>query len=229
MMRIYALLALYYVIGLVAILVINRRRSRKEANALKTKYGVYLLITLGLVSALAYASWVALALAIGIAAAGGFELGRLPGFSLTGKTGLLMGYAALAFLFCTFLGRSAIVVLPCQIYLVVLSFDGFSQIVGQLIGGPKLAPGISPGKTWSGFLGGLGMGIATGFYLEMDLALALAACLLAFLGDMLASAIKRRAGVKDYSTLIPGHGGILDRFDSFLFAGAILECYFRFA
>jgi len=106
--------------------------------------------------------------------------------------------------------------------------DSAAMFGGRAFGGPKLAPTISPGKTRSGGLAGLagGVMIAPLFVLVVfprvgvELAL-LPACLMALalsvvgqLGDLAESLFKREAGVKDSSTLIPGHGGVLDRFDS---------------
>ena len=102
---------------------------------------------------------------------------------------------------------------------------------GRMIGGPRLAPRISPGKTWSGLLGGLvaagavgaiyaGLrhsgGAATVAGISVALGLAAAA------GDLLESAAKRRFHVKDAGSIIPGHGGLLDRVDGLLLAAAIL-------
>nr|WP_282571980.1 phosphatidate cytidylyltransferase [Roseomonas acroporae] len=113
--------------------------------------------------------------------------------------------------------------------LVVWASDIGAYLVGRLVGGPRLAPAISPGKTWSGALGGLaaamlvGLGAAALFdpqpgvpWRAMPVAGVLAA--LSQAGDLLESAIKRRAGVKDSSKLIPGHGGLFDRVDGVLAA-----------
>jgi phosphatidate cytidylyltransferase len=118
--------------------------------------------------------------------------------------------------------------LAIVVYLVVCAFDGFSQVAGQLFGRRKLAPRISPGKTVEGSAGGLlfaaGMALllqpVSGWSLQRSL---LACCFIvaaALTGDLLASLVKRRSNIKDFGNLLPGHGGILDRFDSFLFAAA---------
>ena len=115
---------------------------------------------------------------------------------------------------------------------VTFATDTGAYAVGRLLGSHLMAPGISPGKTWEGFAGGYVAGIAAavGIPLALDLdptpvLLALLAATLpvaAVVGDLAESALKRRIGVKDTSTLLPGHGGLLDRMDSLLFAGPCL-------
>ncbi|MFN3388198.1 MAG: phosphatidate cytidylyltransferase [Allosphingosinicella sp.] len=107
--------------------------------------------------------------------------------------------------------------------LVTWSTDIFAYFAGRAIGGPKLAPRISPNKTWSGLIGGmLGAGLVGGaaawaFGLGMPFLYAGAELgLIAQLGDLYESRVKRRQGVKDSGTLLPGHGGVLDRLDGLL-------------
>ena len=102
--------------------------------------------------------------------------------------------------------------------------------VGNIVGGPKLWPRFSPNKTWSGFLGGLVVAMAVGasvtvaFRSHMRLSLGAAILmglvggLATMAGDLVESILKRRFGVKDSGDLIPGHGGLLDRVDGFMFA-----------
>ena len=115
---------------------------------------------------------------------------------------------------------------PLQVLLVLLIVwiaDNAAYFVGRAWGRRKLAPGISPGKTWEGALGGtagvlvyaiiLGTFIEGLFWVPYLLAAALLAAL-SIVGDLFESAVKRQAGAKDSGTLLPGHGGILDRIDS---------------
>lgn len=113
------------------------------------------------------------------------------------------------------------------VYLVVAFFDGFSQVCGQLFGRHRITPRISPAKTLEGSAGGLIAAILTGVALRglpdvsvmRALILSGGIVIAAFAGDITASWIKRNSGLKDFGSLLPGHGGILDRFDSLLFAG----------
>ncbi|HYG48894.1 MAG TPA: phosphatidate cytidylyltransferase [Allosphingosinicella sp.] len=110
--------------------------------------------------------------------------------------------------------------------LVTWATDIFAYFAGRSIGGPKLAPRISPNKTWAGLLGGMaGAGVVGavaawlfGFSSELPDFLWLGAPmgLLAQLGDLYESRVKRRLGVKDSGSLLPGHGGVLDRLDGLL-------------
>ncbi|GAB5349646.1 phosphatidate cytidylyltransferase [Alteriqipengyuania sp. 357] len=115
---------------------------------------------------------------------------------------------------------------------VVILADTFAYIFGTLIGGPRIMPRVSPNKTWAGLIGGMFGGflaLTPLIYLSSRImgvldtqALLVAAvagpvlALIALLGDLFESWLKRRAGVKDSSRLIPGHGGFLDRFDGLI-------------
>ena len=108
---------------------------------------------------------------------------------------------------------------------IVWSGDIGAYLVGRLIGGPRLAPRISPGKTWSGAAGGTACAVLAGVAVisgHLVAALpALALSLAAQAGDLLESALKRRFGVKDSGRIIPGHGGLLDRLDGVLTAAPL--------
>jgi len=113
--------------------------------------------------------------------------------------------------------------------LVVELSDVLQYIWGKAIGRRRIAPSISPNKTWAGFVGGtlsataIGAAIwwATPFGPMTAAAMAFVATLMGFVGGLIMSAIKRDRGVKDYGSLIEGHGGILDRIDSLCFAAPV--------
>jgi phosphatidate cytidylyltransferase len=107
--------------------------------------------------------------------------------------------------------------------LVTWSTDIFAYFAGRSIGGPKLAPKISPNKTWAGLAGGMiGAALVGGvaaWAFDLDILFGVAGAplgALAQLGDLYESSVKRRLGVKDSGSIIPGHGGILDRVDGLL-------------
>jgi phosphatidate cytidylyltransferase len=113
------------------------------------------------------------------------------------------------------------------IFLLVWATDIGAYFAGRGIGGPRMAPRISPGKTWAGLAGGMvcaalagaGFGLLSGASRLGALA-AMSAVLagVSQAGDLAESAVKRRFGVKDSGKIIPGHGGVLDRLDGLLFA-----------
>ena len=116
------------------------------------------------------------------------------------------------------------------LFVVVWTTDTAAYFAGRAIGGPRLAPAISPSKTWAGLCGGMLGAALTGALAAWLLgsgrllqAAGLGALLavVAQLGDLVESGSKRAAGVKDSGTLIPGHGGLLDRVDGLLFAAPV--------
>ena len=113
------------------------------------------------------------------------------------------------------------------LFAVVWGSDIFAYFTGRTLGGPKLWPSVSPNKTWSGFLGGtlaailLGLGVAHWAGVERLWPVALVSLVAAVAsqgGDLFESSLKRRFGVKDSGAIIPGHGGVMDRLDGFIFA-----------
>jgi len=117
------------------------------------------------------------------------------------------------------------------LFAVVWGADVMAYFGGRLIGGPKLWPRVSPGKTWSGFVVGVLSGAAAGLVaaaatgsIAALLALGVATAAVAQGGDLFESSLKRRFGVKDSSHLIPGHGGLMDRLDGFIAAALFAAC-----
>ncbi len=149
------------------------------------------------------------------------------------RDGLLLAAYALAMLlaahvFVALDHRGAVIVV--WLVCIVVASDVFGYFAGRLLGGPKVWPAISPKKTWSGTLAGwLGAaGVGVGFVLVEGggwglVPISSGVAMASQLGDMVESLIKRRAGVKDASRLIPGHGGVIDRFDALI--GAILAVW----
>lgn len=169
------------------------------------------------------------------------ELGRMVVQAFEGRgaqvAGLLLGGAYVAIAVWTLIGLPLPVVLG--ILAIVIATDVGAYFSGRTIGGPKIAPKISPSKTWAGLLGGMlaaGLVSAGAFVwntgsaevrLMLFIAFAIGAVLavLAQAGDFFESWLKRRAGMKDSSNLIPGHGGVFDRVDGLLpvaIAGGVL-------
>lgn len=127
------------------------------------------------------------------------------------------------------------------LFATVWGTDVFAYFGGRLIGGPKLWPQVSPSKTWSGTVSGVFAGALIGVAIGVQgldgarfaapvFALGIVAALVSQGGDMFESIVKRRFGAKDSSTLIPGHGGFMDRLDGFVAAAAftaLVASFFR--
>lgn len=170
-------------------------------------------------------------------AAGAILLGLLYEMRAWGRSGILVSgglvYALLAAVSVDQIREGGTSGLAAVVFLftVVWTTDSLAYVFGRLIGGRKLAPSISPGKTWSGALGGAlaaviaGSGVGRLMGIEAGFLLAVAALVLSIvsqMGDLFESAIKRRFGVKDSGRLIPGHGGVMDRVDGLVAAAVAL-------
>lgn len=160
-----------------------------------------------------------------------------------------LGIQALAFFYAAFpllaiwaltqsplpLNGTAFWVLPLTMYVLLWVNDTFAYLTGSLLGRHKLIPLVSPGKTWEGCIGGaifaMGVGVLAWHFfpdamnLPQWIGLALVVVVFGTLGDLVESMFKRSLGVKDSGHLIPGHGGILDRIDSMLFAAPAVWAY----
>ncbi|MEO6095708.1 MAG: phosphatidate cytidylyltransferase [Fibrobacteria bacterium] len=171
----------------------------------------------------------------------GYGFRPIPAYGLLVLSGLsLAGYLGFAAKITGAMPPPRGLPLLAFIFLLVAVADGYAQITGQILGGPKIVPRLSQGKTWSGFFGSLffcalaswsGDHYFFGYIPEAGPAYAtdvLAAVFgvfvasLAFLGDISASWVKRRMGLKDFSNLLGPQGGILDRIDSLLWLGPAL-------
>ena len=127
-----------------------------------------------------------------------------------------------------FPNRGALVIVG--LFLIVWATDTGALIFGNLIGGPRMAPVLSPSKTWAGTIGGsVTAALVFGCYiwllggtLWVAALFALVFSAAAHAGDLFESFVKRRFGIKNSGSLIPGHGGVLDRMDSTIFASVVL-------
>lgn len=154
----------------------------------------------------------------------GFLYVCLPSIALIGLRGSEVGFFSEGF------------IKICYIILIVVGADVGAYLGGSYFKGPKMSPVISPNKTWSGFISGLSLGIVmggvTGYFANMDLlfslTFAIPVVLFSIVGDLFESGVKRIQKVKDTGELLPGHGGLLDRLDSLMFAvlGSVIILYF---
>ena len=156
------------------------------------------------------------------------------------KMGLTIRYIVFSFCF--------LILIPFQenqykpeiilsILILIWTNDSFAFIVGKNLGKRKLFVSISPKKTIEGFFGGLIFSIATGSLISIYVSdykfidwivIAVIVSVLGTIGDLIESKFKRQANIKDSGTIMPGHGGILDRFDSLLFVAPFVYLYINF-
>ncbi len=146
-------------------------------------------------------------------------------------------YVALPFAALAYVQSAGLIILLYLLMIVVFT-DSFALFVGLRFGKHKLAPDVSPKKTVEGALGGLIIAVLLASiyaivfnifsvqltlpYVLLHILLGVIISIIAQMGDLIASSFKRSHGIKDFSQIFPGHGGVLDRFDSTLFASMVL-------
>ena len=212
-------------LGLIGTLIHTRRLDAERRARTHKKFFIYFVVTL-LVPLASMERLVFVLLCSMIVAVGLYELYslRIAGRACRWWAGLTYAAIAVGFVWFAFKVRPEVIIL---VYCAIAALDGFSQIFGQLLGRTKLAPRISPSKTLEGSVGGVAAGLfffaaLNGFAVSLQMLGWMALVLICgIVGDLLASAYKRAAQVKDFSRLIPHHGGVLDRFDSFMLAAAV--------
>ena len=220
----------YVVIGAAGMYLGARKVSSTEAFQRWLKYGVYILITI--IMLICITQKVFIWLAVFIIVVGLYEVVKAAYFNAALLVKAILIYLFIAFGFIGFIINHNDRFL-LYIYFQVFTFDAFSQVCGQLFGNRKLAPKISAGKTIEGFIGGSLFCILSAVvgknYMDISLLKSIAfasfTAITGLVGDLLASYLKRRSHIKDYSKLLPGQGGFLDRFDSLIMCGC---CYFIF-
>ncbi len=227
---IYYIILAYFFLGAVGFIFINRKKEQSVARNNWVKFLTYFIIINVLFFCIIQGPVFFRSAAIIIIISGCLELSRL--YVKSGYIHKQVFYFSMLFFliisvgFFIFSGMEKELVL--YVFLILSIFDSFSQISGQLWGKRKLMPTISPNKTWGGLAGGTLIALISGLLLKNLLyissieaiALTVNIILSAFVGDMASSFYKRQYKVKDFSNLIPGHGGFLDRFDSLIASGA---------
>lgn len=187
------------------------------------------IVYIALMVAAVFTPWVAVPLLLFLAIVGLYEFYKLcpnPKLRWLGPIWILL---PLCLLFLIWIPKN-----PAQVlgfFILIWMADTAAYVFGSLFGKHKLAPSISPGKTWEGFLCscvitvGLAIGLSyipffqsAGLELWQWIVIALLTEVFGLMGDLIESLFKRKAGVKDSGNIIPGHGGVLDRVDSILFA-----------
>jgi phosphatidate cytidylyltransferase len=232
---IYLMILSYFLLGAVGFYFINKKKQKIESSKSWIKFITYFFIINLVLFSIVIKPVAFSYLTILIAIVGVYEMFNLYKKSNYKVTSVFL--SGLLFMVVFAIGLIAFGRLPENIilftFLTVSIFDSFSQICGQLFGRKKLFPVISPNKTLGGLIGGAVIAIIGALllrelfpYSEIELVTnVLGIILFAFLGDLLTSLYKRKFRVKDYSRLIPGHGGILDRFDSLIAAGTWVAFY----
>jgi phosphatidate cytidylyltransferase len=206
-----------------------------EQMVARAKLSVAGMVMIGLVAAsgliyplagpLGTAAITGIAIVVAIVFGGAGTLWRIAGLVFVG----LVLVAVLAMRGTTYEGIEAGIYLGTVVWMT----DSAAFFAGRQIGGEKLAPDISPSKTWSGALGGLALGTAAGTLVWAFVSpsawwigaiLSALLSILSQLGDLSESAVKRHFRIKDSGDIIPGHGGLMDRLDSLTFAVLLLFC-----
>ena len=217
-------------IGSVGMAIGNRGHSKKEQNNRWLKFFMYVLITVVMLTSI-FLHFLGIPGVI-IVTVGFYEVVRAkPRSFLLLKAMAVYVLLAIGFLvFCWRLKMEQ----QLFIYFQVFTFDAFSQITGQAFGKHKLLASVSPGKTIEGLVGGILFCCLSAFLARNIMGLdgwtslryGVLTSITALSGDLLASLYKRRVGIKDYSSLLPGQGGFLDRFDSLILTGAVYVLIF---
>ncbi len=143
---------------------------------------------------------------------------RSPGFRLLGIPYILLPCTILVWMYALSTDGRLVLTLVT----IVAATDIGAYFAGRLIGGPKLVPRLSPNKTWAGLVGGMVAAALISIFWNFPALIAAFLAIVAQAGDVFESSLKRRAGVKDAGSILPGHGGLLDRLDGLLFSSTVL-------
>ena len=227
----YIIILVYFVLGTAGIWYVNRKKEKPTAQKAWTKHFTYFIIVNILFFTIAFSVKVFHFIAVAIILVGFLELIKLfrearyrhkVFFSVSL---VILAFISAGFYFFSRMDQGLIMFS----FLILCIFDGFSQVTGQILGRRKLFTKVSPNKTVEGLMGGIIIAVLSTFLFRqlipgvkfpVAMLLAMVVALCAFAGDTAKSIYKRKYNVKDFSNLIPGHGGFLDRFDSLIVGGA---------
>jgi len=227
---IYVIIIGYYLLGTAGIYFINIKKDRETRRKAWIKHITYFFLISIIFFSIAIKTESFRYIAIVIIVAGFFELIKL--FLESGYRNMLFFLVSLLALTVLSAGFYSFALMEQGLvlfaFLILCIFDGFSQVTGQLLGKRRLFPKVSPNKTVEGLTGGAIVSILSSLVFKniipadpvISLITASVVVLFALGGDALKSLYKRKYNVKDFSRLIPGHGGVLDRFDSLIAGGA---------
>ncbi len=219
-------------LGALAFALLNKKSSKEKAKERNLKLATYIPMVFIIYVSMAYLTWMLYIISAALIFIAMREV--LNASRNAGKPPYLpLAIAGLVLYFFAQFINAISPEIQLFTYLIIVHFDGFSQVIGESIGRQKMVPKISPGKTWAGFLGGSAVAFLVSIIIYKCSTLGqslleveeLTAIIIVsgLAGDLLASYYKRSCGIKNYSRLLPGHGGVLDRFDSFFMAGAIIQ------
>ena len=227
MLHVFYITIGYFIIGVVATFLANKEQEKEVQKQRWIKILTYFIIVHFILLLLLFIPELFIYFISFIVLIGAYEIikvGKQKGRTTALITAVLL-YIIISIgflLICMAVHPDALI----DLFVIVFVFDGFSQLTGQLFGKRKLMPRVSPGKTLEGFGGGLVAALLTAIIFIKPsppvaglLVITTIICLSALAGDLMASFYKRIMGVKDFSNLIPGHCGVLDRFDSLIAAG----------
>ena len=230
---VYITTLIYFVIGAFLTLFINRKKDFSAKKKSWTKFVVYFLIINTIMLGTIINEYIFRFIVILIVSVGLFELIKVfyqnknrqkVVFFISSL--IIYIFFSIGFILFSFLQKELII----YSFFLVMIIDAASQLSGQLFGKRKIFKKISPNKTLAGVVGGILITVITSIFIKdlihvkflFSMALGFSISILAIFGDLFASFYKRMFKVKDFSNLLPGQGGFLDRFDSFLFVGAFM-------